>query len=261
MREERYKRLICELLHQFYPLGWVSGTGGGMAIKNPLTKNIIMSPSSVQKERLKPHNLFVLDEHGKIIEYGNIHKFDVIGELKDELKLTACYTLFMSCLNNKLHPETGCVIHSHSQNVSLVSLMFNDFVEISGLEMIKGITGHSNLEKCIVPIIQNTPKEPQLTKRLQNALKKYPKSYAVIVRGHGMYCFGKNWQKAKQHTECYDYLFEMIIKMKQLNVGSNMLYNTKYFNSFPVKTNENENDDEQDDVVIDTIDYKQHREY
>eukprot|EP01084_Bolivina_argentea_P263351 445709_1 len=252
MREARYRQIICELLYQFYHLGWATGTGGGMTIKNKSTGNIIMSPSAIQKERLKAHNLFVLDKDFNIIDAGYVNKADNVGMMTDKLKLTQCFTLFKSCF--EIHPNTGCVIHSHSKNVALISLMFNEYVEICGLEMIKGISGHSNIDKCIIPIIQNTPKESQLTNRLQKTLKTYPKSYGVIVRGHGMYVFGKNWQKAKQHAECYDYLFQMIIEMKKLNIAENILYNTKILNKFPVKITDNNN-------VEDSIEYETHPHY
>ena len=221
MLEQRYRELICELLIQFYQLGWVTGTGGGMAIKNKETNRYLMSPSGVQKERLKPYNIFVLDKDSQVIEPGIIKEGDNIGSFTKKLKLTACYSLFKSCFD--IHPSTGCVIHSHSRNVAIVSMMFKDYVEISGLEMIKGISGHSNIEKCMIPIIQNTPQEPQLTKRLQVALKQYPKSYGVIVRGHGIYVFGKNWQKAKQvicsNSICYS-LQNMTMTMKNMQYAA-----------------------------------------
>lgn len=51
--------------------------------------------------------------------------------------------------------------------------------------MIKGIIGHKNSEFCIIPIIENTEKESQLTERLRNAIICYPRSQAVLVRNHG----------------------------------------------------------------------------
>eukprot|EP00485_Elphidium_margaritaceum_P011780 CAMPEP_0202692684 /NCGR_PEP_ID=MMETSP1385-20130828/7002_1 /ASSEMBLY_ACC=CAM_ASM_000861 /TAXON_ID=933848 /ORGANISM="Elphidium margaritaceum" /LENGTH=685 /DNA_ID=CAMNT_0049348263 /DNA_START=99 /DNA_END=2156 /DNA_ORIENTATION=+ len=259
MLEPNYRKLICELLVQFYHLGWATGTGGGMAIKNKATGNIVMSPSAVQKERLKPHNIFVLDRDAKVVEPGIVTDADTLGVLTKQLRLTACFSLFMACF--EVHSSTGCVIHSHSKNVALVSLMFEDAVEIAGLEMIKGISGHSNIEPCVIPIIQNTPQESQLTARLQRALEQYPTSFGVIVRGHGIYVFGENWQAAKQHAECYDYLFATIIEMRKLNVGQSnaRLFQTQYFDRFPVRTADIEHDD--DRVIADTAEHEQHPHY
>ena len=57
--DEDIAALICELCRQFYALGWVSGTGGGISIRGP--DGIYMAPSGVQKERLSPADVYLLD--------------------------------------------------------------------------------------------------------------------------------------------------------------------------------------------------------
>ncbi|MCC6875396.1 MAG: class II aldolase/adducin family protein, partial [Sandaracinaceae bacterium] len=56
------RALICELCRQFYAQGWVSGTGGGISLRHG--GRVFMAPSGVQKDRLAPGDLFVLDEEG-----------------------------------------------------------------------------------------------------------------------------------------------------------------------------------------------------
>lgn len=50
-------KLFVSLMNQFYKLGWMLGSSGGMAssAKNASEQIIIYSPSSVQKERLKTY--------------------------------------------------------------------------------------------------------------------------------------------------------------------------------------------------------------
>lgn len=61
------KALVCELCRSFYSLGWVSGTGGGLSIK--VGDRIVMAPSGVQKERMAPDDLFILDgASGEVVE-------------------------------------------------------------------------------------------------------------------------------------------------------------------------------------------------
>lgn len=61
------KALVCELCRSFYSLGWVSGTGGGLSIK--VGDRIVMAPSGVQKERMAPDDLFILDgASGDVLE-------------------------------------------------------------------------------------------------------------------------------------------------------------------------------------------------
>lgn len=49
--QEHPRNLIPSLLRQFYHLGWVTGTGGGISMK--LGDEIFIAPSGVQKERVK----------------------------------------------------------------------------------------------------------------------------------------------------------------------------------------------------------------
>lgn len=49
----------------------------------------------------------------------------------------------------------------------------------------------------MVPIIENTARECELTDRLREAIEAYPESNAVLVRRHGVYVWGKDWIQAK----------------------------------------------------------------
>ncbi|EAT36054.1 AAEL011830-PC [Aedes aegypti] len=60
--EEHPRKLIPELCKQFYNLGWVTGTGGGISIK--LDDEIYIAPSGVQKERILPDDLFIQNIDG-----------------------------------------------------------------------------------------------------------------------------------------------------------------------------------------------------
>jgi ribulose-5-phosphate 4-epimerase/fuculose-1-phosphate aldolase len=64
-QEELYiRKKICSMCRNFYRLGWVSGTGGGISIRR---KEIVyMAPSGVQKEKIRPEDIFVLDLRGNI---------------------------------------------------------------------------------------------------------------------------------------------------------------------------------------------------
>ncbi|XP_071665180.1 methylthioribulose-1-phosphate dehydratase isoform X2 [Patagioenas fasciata] len=70
-------------------------------------------------------------------------------------------------------------------------------------------------DTLVVPIIENTPEEKDLKERMARAMEKYPDSCAVLVRRHGVYVWGETWEKAKTMCECYDYLFDIAVQMKQ----------------------------------------------
>ena len=50
---------------------------------------------------------------------------------------------------------------------------------------LQGIEGHGFYGNCVVPIIENTARECELTDRLRQAIKDYPQANAVLVRRHG----------------------------------------------------------------------------
>ena len=66
MSVDEAKELISEMCRNFYSQGWVSGTGGGMSIR--AGDCIVMAPSGVQKERMVPEDMFVLNAEGEVLE-------------------------------------------------------------------------------------------------------------------------------------------------------------------------------------------------
>ncbi|KAG4385719.1 hypothetical protein GLYMA_12G153200v4 [Glycine max] len=65
------------------------------------------------------------------------------------------------------------------------------------MEMIKGIKGHGYYDELVVPIIENTAYEYELTEALAKAIEAYTKTTAVLVRNHGIYVWGDSWISAK----------------------------------------------------------------
>ncbi|GMQ10206.1 hypothetical protein CsSME_00053300 [Camellia sinensis var. sinensis] len=95
--------------------------------------------------------------------------------------------------------NAGAVIHSHGMESCLVT-MINPLAKefrITHMEMIKGIQGHGYYDELVVPIIENTAHEWELTDSLVEAIEAYPKTTAVLVRNHGIYIWGDSWISAK----------------------------------------------------------------
>ncbi|KAJ9512513.1 hypothetical protein QJQ45_018986 [Haematococcus lacustris] len=258
---EDAKALICDLCASLYKMGWVGGTGGGISIK-PTPEHIVMAPSGVQKERMQPDDMFVLDAAGTVL-----HTPAAKPPPARPPKLSECSPLFMAlrpsavpcpattpavgvaisattataaasatalpaALAELVSPAgceqayelrgAGAVIHGHSVNALLATLLDPDATEfkVTHIEMIKGIEGHGFYGNCVVPIIENTARECELTDRLRQAIAEYPQSQAVLVRRHGVYVWGKDWIQAKTQAECYDYLFQAAVEMRKLGMDA-----------------------------------------
>jgi methylthioribulose 1-phosphate dehydratase/enolase-phosphatase E1 len=116
----------------------------------------------------------------------------------------------------------GAVIHSHSP-ASVLATMLDpsaDTFTVTHLEMIKGIEGHGFYGECVVPIIENTARECELTGRMRDAIARFPRANAVLVRRHGVYVWGRDWVQAKTQAECYDYLFDAAVRMAGLGIDA-----------------------------------------
>ncbi|XP_055899319.1 methylthioribulose-1-phosphate dehydratase-like isoform X1 [Biomphalaria glabrata] len=211
--EEHPRTLIPSLCRQFYDLGWVTGTGGGISIKS--NDEIYIAPSGVQKERIKPEDIFV-----QTIDEKDIY----LPPPSKKLKKSQCTPLFMNAYTMR---NAGSVIHTHSKSAVLATLIYpgKEF-RITHQEMIKGIKKCSSGEyyrydeELVVPIVENTPFERDLKAAMAEAMEDYPETCAVLVRRHGVYVWGETWEKAKTMCECYDYLFDMAVQMKSLGLNA-----------------------------------------
>ncbi|MEM6925728.1 MAG: methylthioribulose 1-phosphate dehydratase [Myxococcota bacterium] len=202
MANDDPRQLIPELCRLFYTQGWVSGTGGGISIRED--DHILMAPSGVQKERIEPDDLFTLDLQGNVVEG------------PDRFRVSECRPLFMLAYEMR---GAGAVIHSHSANAVMATLLTpGDTFEVTHLEMLKGIQGLGYRDRLVVPIIENTPRESQLEESMRAAMQAHPDAHAVLVRRHGVYVWGRDWIQAKTQAECYDYLFEMAVRMRQAGI-------------------------------------------
>ncbi len=203
------RELVCELCRDFFAAGWVTGTGGSISIR--YGNRIYMTPSGVQKERISPDELFVVDIDGHILSTpGKKSHFTP--------KLSDCSPLFLHAFKQR---NAGAVLHSHAYSCNLVTSLCEgeSSFSISHQEMIKGISGHGYFDELVIPIIENTAHEHELANSLGDCISKHPKSCAVLVRRHGMYVWGRTWEEAKRHGECLHYLFDIALNMKRLGLN------------------------------------------
>eukprot|EP01119_Soliformovum_irregulare_P014501 TRINITY_DN3967_c0_g1_i2.p1 TRINITY_DN3967_c0_g1~~TRINITY_DN3967_c0_g1_i2.p1 ORF type:complete len:209 (-),score=26.01 TRINITY_DN3967_c0_g1_i2:115-741(-) len=123
--EEHPRNLIPQLCRQFYKLGWVTGTGGGISMR--LGDEYYVAPSGVQKERIQSEDIFLLDKDANVLSAPPPEK---------NYKESQCTPLFWNAYTMR---DVGAVIHTHSQHAMMVTLLFEKEFRITHQEMIKGI--------------------------------------------------------------------------------------------------------------------------
>jgi len=129
-------------------------------------------------------------------------------------KPSQCTPLFLAAFTKR---GAGCCIHTHSHWAVLVTLIletrgpgYDREFRINNIEQIKGFgrgfekSGNLGYHDTLrIPVIENTAQEEDLTEFLEEAMDKYPDTYAVLVRRHGVYVWGDNVHKAKTMCERY----------------------------------------------------------
>ncbi|KAH8603071.1 Methylthioribulose-1-phosphate dehydratase [Bisporella sp. PMI_857] len=212
--------LIPELCRKFWTLGWVTGTGGGTSIR--ADDLVYLAPSGVQKELMKPEDIYVLELSKQVDPKSRIYL-----RSPPSLKPSQCTPLFIAAFTKR---NAGCCIHTHSQWAVLITLLLErapntKIFEINNIEQIKGFgkgfgkVGNLGYHDTLrIPVIENTPFEEDLTESLEQAMDGYPDTCAVLVRRHGVYVWGETVHKAKTQCESLDYLFQLAIEMKKLDL-------------------------------------------
>ena len=158
---------------------------------------------------MKPEHIYVLSlaAQAKSLE----RRSRVYLRSPASFKPSQCTPLFLAAFTRR---GAGCCIHTHSHWAVLVTLIletrgpgYDREFRINNIEQIKGFgRGHGktgNLgyhDTLVIPVIENTAHEEDLTEFLEAAMDQYPDAYAVLVRRHGVYVWGDNVHKAK--TQC-----------------------------------------------------------
>ena len=166
---------------------------------------VYLAPSGVQKELMKPEDIYVLELSKQVDPKKRIYL-----RSPPSFKPSQCTPLFIAAFTKR---GAGCCIHTHSQWAVLITLLLenhpesHNIFEINNIEQIKGfgkgfqkqgsLGYHDTLR---IPVIENTPHEEDLTESLEEAMDQYPDTYAVLVRRHGVYVWGDTVHKAK--TQC-----------------------------------------------------------
>lgn len=192
------RELLCEMLRLFHDKGWVSGTGGGICSRTGEDR-LLLAPTGVHKERVGPEDFFVVE----------IADNAVAGSPRDtSLRPSECGPIFCAIARGT---GAGSVVHSHALSAVLAAdRAKGSALTIADLEMLKGLPGVSNTDTHLVPVIENTEREPQLTGEVERVLgqARFAQTRAILVRDHGAYIWGRDVWEAKKHAEVYHFLFE-----------------------------------------------------
>lgn len=187
---------LAEVGRHCYERGWALGTSGNFSAvlrKDPLT--LAITTSGVDKGLLAASHIVAIDAQGRVVQ----------GSGKPSAEATLHLAIVRSL-------DAGAVLHTHS----IWSTILSDAgaagsLTIEGYEMLKGLDGvetHEHQEW--LPVVENTQDWAAAAPQIETMLRAHPDAHGFLIRGHGLYTWGKDLAEAKRQIEILEFLFEVM---------------------------------------------------
>lgn len=174
-------------------------TSGNFSIRvNPEVAAITVS--GVHKGELTPDDIMLVNLEGK--PYRNSKKPSA-----ETLLHTAIYALF---------PDVGAVLHTHSMYGTVLSRLLAPQTALitEGYEMHKALGIPTHESSVVIHIFENSQDMPALAREVTEYLRENPKTLGFLLRGHGLYTWGKNMKEAKIRVEAFEHILESEYKTR-----------------------------------------------
>ena len=197
---EKLKEEVCKANLELVKRGLVILTWGNVSGKDDETGLVVIKPSGVSYDDMKPSDMVVVDLNGKVIE----------GDLNPSSDTLTHLEIY------KVHPEIKGITHTHSFYATAYAQ--------SGKPLPCYGTTHADYFYDDVPITrvlteQEVNEGYELnTGKVINEVVKHPLACpAVLVNNHGPFTFGKSPMHSVEVAQVLEYVCGLAINMKVVN--------------------------------------------
>ena len=201
---QELREQLTKTISDLHGRRWCEGTGGNFSVvvqRNPI--HLLMAPSGINKGRVEPDQLIIVDEHKNVIQ----------GQGRASAETTLHFEIIRSL-------KCGAVLHTHSIDATVLSDHFTEQakIQLEGWEMLKGLKGITSHETSMdIPILSNNQNIEELSKTVRPFLNN--KTPGILVAGHGLYAWGDSLAEAQRHVEILEFLFSVLLKKKLLRTS------------------------------------------
>jgi methylthioribulose-1-phosphate dehydratase len=191
---------LLEAIHFFSVKNWSPATSTNYSVRSTQPGKFIISRSGVDKSRFAYEDLILIDGAGQVDP-----AFAAPG-VKSSAETDIHTALY------RLYPEVECVLHTHSVAGTVLSMTPERELRFTGLEILKGLEGNATHELTeVLPIVPNSQDMGEILSALDGRLAG---AHGFLIKGHGLYTWGKDIASAKRHIETYEFLFECELKLR-----------------------------------------------
>lgn len=201
MTENPQLTALLAACHWIGEKGWCPATGGNMSLRLD-NQRCLVTESGKDKGSLTEADFLLVETATNHVPSGRTPSAE-----------TGLHTLIY-----RLYPQIGAVLHTHSVNATVLSRVErSDGLLLQGYEMQKSLGGQSShLDSVIIPIFDNDQDIPRLAARVAAYAEVTPLQYGFLVRGHGLYCWGRQVAEARRHLEGLEFLFQCELQRRLL---------------------------------------------
>ncbi len=180
-------------------------------------RNWVPATSGNFSQRIDQDN-FIISASGPDKGSLTLDNFVILPITQDDLSTVqpkpSAETLLHSYLY-RFSPKIGAVAHVHSALSVLVSMHSeSEELLLTGYELLKAIGSNTSHEvKVRLPIFNNTQDIESLAREVQSYMQEEnPDIYAYLIRGHGIYVWGRDVIELRRHLEAFDSLLDYQIR-------------------------------------------------
>ena len=182
---------LCQIVHLFSARQWCLATSGNFSVR---AKNghCLITESGKDKSRLTPDDFMLCRLDGKPIEAGRKPSAET----------------GLHCALYKLDENIGAVLHTHSATSTVLSRNADSDLYFEHYEMQKAFAGvTSHIGGIGLVILDNSQMIPSIEKDLKRRwLSGDVTAPGFLIRGHGLYAWGRDMDEAQRHVEGLEFL-------------------------------------------------------
>ena len=112
-------------------------------------------------------------------------------------------------------PQARVVLHPHSVNATVLSMMSSDSLLLQDYELLKAFPGVDTHDCCVrIPVFGNDQDIARLAATVDAHLAGHCDAPGYLIRGHGFYTWGDSMEDALRHVEAFEFLFTCELRMR-----------------------------------------------
>ncbi|MDK2777011.1 MAG: methylthioribulose 1-phosphate dehydratase [Pseudomonadota bacterium] len=181
---------LCDYGRILYNRGWSPATSSNYSVRLN-DQCCALTSSGKHKGELTPKDILVVDWQGKALSAGK----------------PSAETLLHTQLYQR-DEQIGAVLHTHSPIAVVLSQIWkDDSLSLTGWELQKAFAGETTHEDTVTfPLFANDQDIHRLASRVEQHMQQQGQGHAYLIRGHGVYTWGKDLAGCFRHLEALENL-------------------------------------------------------